>query len=66
MFQDKPNSEYTDFHCINATSLHDMESIAQKALLYDGSSCETYLLNSQIVEVKESAGRGQEVKFVDL
>jgi hypothetical protein len=43
-----------------------MKSIVQKALLYDGSSRETYMLNSQIVEVKESAGRGQEVKFVDF
>jgi hypothetical protein len=54
----------TDFHCINTTAWHGMKTIVQNGLLYDGSSCETYMLNSHIVEIKESSGRGQEIKFV--
>jgi hypothetical protein len=43
-----------------------MKTIIKEALLCDGNCKDTYKLNSQLTEIKDAAGRGQEVRFVDF
>jgi hypothetical protein len=43
-----------------------MKTIIKEALLPDGNSKETYKLNCQLTEIKDTAGQGQEVRFVDF
>jgi hypothetical protein len=58
--------EYVTYACYDVAASHDIKTIIGKGLVRESLSLDTYKMNNKISEVKDAAGHGQGVRYVDF